>query len=116
FCLMPVDLYLAMQLSDSGQSAEAISICQSVVARGRKVYGKDDEFLGFALAVLGKAQMVAGNAAEAEESLRQALAIVSDSPEIQPHVYLMNCKVLGEALDAQSKNAETAELMAYLEP
>jgi tetratricopeptide (TPR) repeat protein len=116
FCLMPVDLYLATQLSDSGQTNEALSICQSVVARGRKNYGKDDEFLGFALGVLGKIQMAAGMAPDAEESLRQAMSVLSDSPEIQPHVYLMNCKILGEALEAQSKNAETAELTSYLEP
>ena len=116
FCLMPVELYLATALADTGETAEGISIAQGVVNRARAAFGPKDEFVGLALAGLGKAQLAADKPNLAEASLRESMGILADALEIQPNAYLLNCNVLAEAMLAQSKNAETVELMAYLEP
>ncbi len=116
FCLMPVDLYLVTALAESGDPNEAVTIAQSVVNRARTTYGPKDEFVGITLVGLGKAQMAAGDAKAAEATVREALGILGNALEIQPSGYLLNCNVLAESLLAQSKHAEAAELMAYLEP
>lgn len=116
FCILPVELYLATALAENQQSAEAVSIAQGIVTRARKVYGDHDEFVGMALGVLGKAQLSAGKLKEAEQALRESLGILAESPEIQPNAYLINCNLLAETMLAQSKHAEAAELLAYLDP
>lgn len=116
FCLMPLDLYLATILSEAGEHTESMAITQSVIARARKAYSKRDDFVGLAVGVLGKVQMAAGKPKLAEESLRESISILSESLEIQPATYLISCTVLAESMAAQSKNAEVAELMAYLDP
>src|SRR4029077_5939212 len=68
------------------------------------------------LGVLGKCQLSAGKPKEAEETLRESLGIFAESLELQPNAYLINCNLLAETLIAQSKHAEAAELLAYLEP
>ena len=116
FCLLPVELYLATTLTENGSSEEAASIAQSVVNKSKTLYGKRDEFTGAALLALGRAQLKAGNAAQAEQSLREGISIVSEAPEVQPNMYLLNCSLLAETMLEEKKYAETVELMEYLDP
>ncbi len=116
FCLMPVDLYLATALTETGNAVEAVPIAQAVVTRAKAAFGKRDEFVGSSLVALGRAQLKSGKAVPAEQSLREGIGILSESLEIQPNSYFLNCSILAEALLEQSKYQETAELMGYLDP
>lgn len=116
FCVMPIELYLATALTENGSATEAITVAQSVASRSKNRYGKRDEFTGSAFIALGRAQLKAGNAAVAEQALREGIAIVSEAPEIQPTTYLLHCSLLAETLLEEKKYQETVELMDYLEP
>lgn len=116
FMLMYVDTFLANALTDNGNPTEGLAVAQSVAKRALAAYGDNDDYVAFCLAALAKAQLALGKGPQAEKTTRQMMIILADSLELQPNNYYYYVMQLAEAYFMQSKFAETAEVMAYLEP